>query len=128
ELDRLRVDLEVLGGVLVRDVAGGHRAIESALFARVRDDRARDLLELLRERLELHLRLALLRDEAALDALEAVEVVLRHLDREALGQEVIAAVAVRDVDDIADLAELLDVSLKEDFHGSGDSRMGKRGN
>ena len=68
-----------------------------------------------------------LADGGTLHLLDDSLVVGRRLDGELAGEEIVAAVSVGDLDDIAAVAELVDVFLENDFHGISPSFLSPSG-
>ena len=121
-LERLfQRDLAPVDGVallleLVRDVARGDRAEEVVVLAHLALEDQLDGLQLLGELFGDDLLLGQLADGRALHLLDDGLVRRGRLDGELAGQQVVAAVAVGDLDHIAAVAELVDVFLENDFH------------
>ena len=79
-------------------------------------ERDLDALELLDQRGLLLAALALLLLDLLAALLDLLDVVRRRLDRQVLREEVVAGVAGRDLDDVADAADVLDRFLEEQFY------------
>src|SRR5690606_1034935 len=116
ELDPAMVDLDVRLLQLLRDVAAGDRAEQLLVLADHALELERHAVDAVRELVR---RGALLLDLAGDDGalvLEAVLVGNRRGDREATRHEVVAAVARANRDDLAGLAEVLDVLREDNLH------------
>ncbi len=114
-------DLAPVDGVallpeLVRDVARCDRAEEVVVLAHLALEDQLDGLQLLREVLGDDLLLGQPADGRALHLLDDGLVGGGRLYGELAGQQVVAAVAVGDLNHIAAVAELVDVFLEYDFH------------
>src|SRR6266851_6508894 len=122
-LDRLRelqlaaVQLEAFGGERLGDVAAGDRAVERLGLADLAGNLDLDAGHPLRHCLGDLLILELFHVELHALALDLLFVALGRQQRHLPRQEVVARVAVRDLQQVAAASEMVDVFSQYDFHG-----------
>ena len=122
--DAAAIDDEALLGERLLDVAGRDRAVELVALADRPRDRELEVLELAGQIGRLALGLGRLRLGDALGVLDAGDVALRRRHGEAAGQEVVAGEARTNLDELAALAQALEVLGQDDVDvGSHDAAL-----
>ena len=112
-VDLALLDLEALLLEFVGDVGICHRSVERILFADLSADDDFDLVEHLLELLRVLLLLGFFSQQGLALGFDDFQIARRREIREFSGQQIIAGVAVGDLDDLAGAAKLYRWSLEE---------------
>ena len=110
------IDLEALRGKRLGDVARRHRSVQHFGLADFAGDFQLGVRDALRQRVGDALLFGFLRVELHALALDLLLVALGHDERELARQQIIARVAIGDLDDLATAPEVVDMFSKNDFH------------
>ncbi len=116
KLNLAAIDLEALRRQLGGDVGGGHRAEQMALFAGLAGEAQRDRRELGDQFLSLNLFSGRAAGRSGLHLLNDSLVGLGGLQRQLARQQIIAAVAFRDLHHVSAVAKIGYVFLQNYFH------------
>src|SRR5258706_7168113 len=118
ESDLAAIDGEALGLKLLRDIARGDRAEEMLVLANLALEHELNLRELRGQLFRPCLLLDRLAHSRGLHLLDHSLVGGGRLDGELFGEQVVAPIAIGDLDHVAAMSELIYVFLQNDFHCS----------